>query len=251
MYLLMAQYLLSQRKIKQMKNLILTFILLFSVASSAMAIDHSAWDALLKKNVTKKGKVNYRGFRTDEEKLDAYLKELENNAPTSATSKTEALAFWINTYNAFTVKLIVDNYPVRSINNIKPGGTTPWLHKWIKIGDETLSLNEIENNKLRKPYKDARIHFVINCASFSCPILLNQALTADNVESVLVMQTKQFINDQARNQITSKSARISSIFDWYKSDFGDVREFINKYSKTKISSKAKITYMAYSWALNE
>lgn len=234
-----------------MKNLILSFVLLFSVATSASAMSHAAWDALLKKNVASSGKVNYRGFRTDKVKLDAYLKALKSNVPISSTSKNEKKAYWINAYNAFTIKLVVDNYPVRSINDIKIGGKTPWLRKWIKIGGQTLSLNDIENNKLRKPYKDGRIHFVINCASFSCPVLLNKAVTAKNVESVLTSQTKRFINDKARNQITSKSAKISSIFDWYKADFGDVGTFINKYSKVKMASNAKISYMVYSWSLNE
>jgi hypothetical protein len=234
-----------------MKNTIALFILLFSLTTAFAGADHSGWDALLKKNVSSAGKVNYKGFRTDKTKLEAYLKELENNVPSNDESANAKKAFWVNAYNAYTVLLIVDNYPVRSINDIKLGGATPWARKWIKIDGTTMSLNDIENNKLRKVYNDGRIHFVINCASFSCPILLNQAYTAENIESNLTAQTKKFINDDARNQITSKSAKISSVFDWYRADFGDVTDFINKYSKTKIGSNTKISYMPYSWDLNE
>lgn len=234
-----------------MKTIFILFITLFSFSNTQAAADHSTWNDLLKKHVSSAGKVNYKGFRADKTKLEAYLKELEKNVPTSNESANATKAFWVNAYNAYTVKLIVDHYPVRSINDIKVGGATPWVNKWIKIDGTTMSLNDIENNKLRKAYNDARIHFVINCASFSCPILLNQAYTAENIEGLLTAQTKKFINDDARNQITSKSAKISSIFEWYQSDFGDVKAFINKYSKTKIGSAVKITYMPYSWDLNE
>ncbi len=231
------------------------WIFTFSIALTSLVsfgqMNHSAWDALLKKHVSATGKVNYKGFKADKSKLEAYIKELENNVPGANESSNAKKAFWCNAYNAYTVKLIVDHYPVRSINDIKEGGTTPWLRKYIKIGGETLSLNDIENNKLRKPFNDPRIHFVINCASFSCPILLNKALTADNIEAALNSQTIAFINDETRNEITKKSAQISNIFDWYKSDFGDVRTFINTYSKTKIAAGTKITYLPYSWDLNE
>lgn len=234
-----------------MKKIITLFVLLFAMGSAFAEADHLAWDALLKKHVSAAGKVNYKGFIKDKAKLDAYLAELEANVPAAGESVNAKKAFWCNAYNAYTVKLIVDNYPVRSINDIKKGGATPWTHKWIKIGGATLSLNDIENDKLRKVYKDARIHFVINCASFSCPILLNKALTESNIEAVLTAQTKAFINDDARNNITGKAAKISSVFDWYQSDFGDVRTFINRYSKVKIGADAKITYLPYSWDLNE
>ena len=234
-----------------MKKLFLSLIVLFSVTASFAEMDHSDWDALLKKYVTSAGKVNYKGFRTDKTKLEAYLTKLETNVPGSSESSNAKKAYWCNAYNAYTVKLIVDNYPVRSINDIKLGGATPWARKWIKIGSETLSLNDIENTKLRKVYKDARIHFVINCASFSCPILVNKALTSANIEATLAAQTKSFINDSARNQITAKSLKISNIFDWYKEDFGDIITFINKYSKVKVAAGTKIEYLPYSWDLNE
>lgn len=234
-----------------MKKWIGIWIVLMSFSNVFAAMDHSEWDALLKKYVTSAGKVNYKGFRTDKAKLEAYLTKLESNVPAASESSNAKKAFWCNAYNAYTIKLIVDNYPVKSINDIKIGGTTPWTRKWIKIGGATLSLNDIENDKIRKVFKDARIHFVINCASFSCPILVNKALTADNIEATLAAQTKSFINDSARNQITSKSAQISNLFEWYKEDFGDIKTFINKYSKVKIGANVKITYLPYSWDLNE
>ncbi len=234
-----------------MNTRILTFFMVMSSFLFHAQMDHSAWNSLLNKHVSSAGKVNYKGFKADKAKLEAYIKDLESNVPKSSESMNAKKAFWVNSYNAYTIKLIVDNYPVRSINDIKVAGTTPWLGKFIKIGGETMSLNDIENEKLRKPFNDPRLHFVINCASFSCPILLNKALTAQNIEGLLESQTKVFLNDDTRNDISSKTAQISSIFNWYKSDFGDVKTFINKYSKTKISASTKITYMPYSWDLNE
>ena len=121
-----------------------------------------------------------------------------------------------------------------SINNIKPGGTTAWLHKWIKIGDETLSLNEIENNKLRKPYKDARIHFVINCASFSCPRLRNEAFTAERLNEQLGDQMKGFINNKTKNKLDPDNPKMSKLFKWYRGDFKDTGKSVWQNDTLKI-----------------
>ena len=127
------------------------------------------WNGLLRKYVNSSGKVNYKGFKSDKSKLDAYLKELENNPIQENWSKAKKMAYWINAYNAFTIKLIVDNYPISSITKLHGG--KPWDVKWIKLGGQTYSLNNIENDILRPKYKDARIHFAVNCAAKSCPPL--------------------------------------------------------------------------------
>ena len=121
--------------------------LMFSTINwvSANPPSHEAWDALLKKYVSGTGKVNYKGLKTDKTKLEDYLKTLSNNAPEESWSKGEQMAFWINAYNAFTVKLIVDNYPLSSISKLHGG--KPWDHKWIKIGAKTYSLNNLEDRK--------------------------------------------------------------------------------------------------------
>ena len=232
--------------------LFFSFLLIFSAHSQ---VAHSKWDALLKTHVSKLGTVNYKGFKTDQAKLKAYLLDLESNVPSAAWSKNETMAYWINAYNAYTVQLMVKNYPLKSIMDLKYNGKSAWDYKWIKIGTETLSLNDIEHVKLRKKYKDARIHFTVNCASFSCPVLLNSAYIATKLEAQLEAQAILFINDPKRNKISASSAKVSQLFEWYQDDFTTggktVIDYLNKYSKTKIKAGTNIGYMNYNWNLNE
>ncbi len=210
---------------------------------------HSEWDALLRQNVSSSGKVNYKGFKANLGKLDAYLEQLAKNPIQSDWSRGEKMAYWINAYNAFTVKLILDNYPLSSITKLHSG--KPWDVKWIKLGDKTYSLNNIENDILRPQYKDARIHFAVNCAARSCPPLLNRAWTASNLNSNFEKQAKAFVNNAKFNQIGADKVMLSKIFDWYGGDFGNLIDYLNKYAATKINSGAKVEFMEYDWALNE
>lgn len=210
---------------------------------------HDAWDKLLQQYVTTDGKVNYDGLKKDKAKLEAYLKTLETNAPQDSWSRGEKMAFWINAYNANTVKLIVDNYPVASITKLDGG--KPWDVKRVKIGGKTYSLNNIENDILRPQFKDARIHFAVNCAAQSCPPLLNRAWTASNLESNFEKQARAFINNPKFNKIGAKSAQVSQVFDWYAADFGNVVDFLNKYATTKIAAGTKVGYVEYDWGLNK
>jgi hypothetical protein len=221
---------------------------------------HQLWDDLVKAHVKPNGMVNYRGFIQDKTKLELYLKLISENAPDRKTwSKNEQLAYWINAYNAFTVKLIVDNYPTESIRDLGPKLKIPlikdvWHYKFFKIGGEESSLDEIEHSILRKEFDEPRIHFAINCASVSCPPLLNEAFVADRIDAQLEKVTTAFINDPVRNKITSDEIQISSIFSWFKGDFtknGSLIDFLNNYSKVKIKPSAKISHMDYNWNLNE
>lgn len=211
--------------------------------------DHKNWNSLLAKYVNSKGDVNYAGFKADKSKLEAYLAELTNNPPEASWSRNEKMAFWINAYNAYTIKLIVDNYPTKSITSLKGG--KPWDVQWIKIGTKTYSLNNIENDILRPQYKDARIHFAVNCAAESCPPLLNKAWTANQLNSYFEQQAKAFINNSAYNKITANKVQVSKIFDWYKEDFDNLITYLNKYSNTKIKANAKVEFLEYDWALNK
>ena len=215
--------------------------------SKMLGFDHSVWNDLLKKHVTATGKVNYKGFKTDLELLDTYMRSLNENAPTESASKEERLAYWINAYNAVTVRLIVGNYPLTSITKLDGG--KPWDVKRYSNGSKKMSLNDIENNILR-PMGDARIHFALNCAAKSCPPLLNEAFTGDNVLKLLEQRTKQFINS-SRTVVEKEGIKVSKIFEWYAKDFGNVVEFVNKYAKVKAAKTAKITYLDYDWGLNE
>lgn len=211
---------------------------------------HQNWDKLLRKYVTASGKVNYKGFKADQAALQAYLDELASNPIQSSWTRNEKMAYWINAYNAFTIKLIVDNYPTQSITKLHGG--KPWDVKWIKLGDKTYTLNNIENDILRPQYKDARIHFAVNCAALSCPPIINKAWTAQNLKSTLNAQAKKFINNTKYNTITADKVVISKIFEWYAVDFGSsIIDYLNKYSNTKINPNATVEYMEYNWGLNE
>ncbi|AVR47318.1 DUF547 domain-containing protein [Christiangramia fulva] len=212
-------------------------------------IDHSLWTELLRKHVDDKGRVDYKGFQQDREKLDEYLKMLSSQNPSESWSKAELLAYYINLYNAYTVDLILKNYPVESIKDIH----APWTKAFIKVGDTKISLGGIENSLLRK-MNEPRIHFAINCASISCPNLRNEAYTAKKIDQQLEEAAKEFINSD-KNEISEDSAKLSRIFDWYEGDFtGDgktIVEYINKYSNTKLKPNAWIKYKDYNWNLND
>lgn len=230
-------------------------ILGFIVAGATFSFaqpTHALWDVLLKKHVSVDGHVNYEGFKVDSKNLTLYLRTLETSTPNDKWSKEEKMAYWINAYNAFTIKLIVDNYPVKSIKDINKG--EPWKLDFIKIGGKSYTLDYIENQILRPVFKDPRIHFAINCASVSCPPLHNRAIMANNLNTQLDRLATNFINSE-RNKITANSVQLSSIFNWFSDDFkaesGSVINYINKYSKIKVSNKANVTYLDYNWNLNK
>lgn len=212
-------------------------------------LTHEPWNTLLNKYVSKDGTVNYKGFKQDATAFRAYLNQLRDNTPTNDWSKKDKLAYWINVYNAFTVKLIIDNYPINSIKDIKD----PWDLRFFRIGKKWYTLNDVEHRILRK-MNDPRIHFGINCASFSCPPLLNKAFTRQNVDQELEKLAVAFINDPKRNTITANKVQLSKIFSWFAKDFkkqGTLIDFLNQYSKIKIYNNAKKSFKHYDWTLNE
>jgi len=219
------------------------------INTNSKLIDHKQWNALLQKHVSDKGNVDYIGFQKDHVALQSYLEVLSINLPAKSWSKEAILAYWINAYNAHTVKLILDNYPIKSIKKID----NPWDATFFTLGTKKYSLGEIEHKILRK-MNEPRIHFAINCASSSCPNLLNEAFTENKMQIQLEIVTKSFINDKTKNNITANKIEISSIFDWFSSDFkkkGTLIDFLNKYSLVQINPKAKISYKEYNWNLNE
>ncbi len=221
-----------------------------TTANSAVNINHEQWTGLLKTYVNSKGLVDYKGFKKNEQELDEYLDMLASQDPNNEWSPQELLAFYINLYNAQTVKLIVENYPVESIKNISGA----WTKGRARVDGRELSLGGIENGILRK-MNEPRVHFAINCASISCPKLLNEAYTASKINEQLDKVTKDFINSD-KNEISPKNPKISSIFSFYPKDFEvngtpDIPGYINKYSETKIDAGAPLTYIEYNWNLNE
>ena len=233
---------------KQISFLICGLILWFCTAS-AQTIDHSKWTDVLQDYVAKNGNVNYKDLQNNRIVLNDYLNELDSNSPKDNWSNAETKAYWINAYNAYTIQLILDNYPLKSIKDI----TDPWGQTFFKINGETMSLNAIEHEILR-PMGDPRIHFAIVCASESCPKLLNYAYEAKTLNDQLDQAAKEFINDTSKNTITASQITISKIFKWFKSDFPTGTAFINylnNYSALKIHLDTKINYQNYNWSLNE
>lgn len=219
------------------------------VAPVVLAFNHNSFDSILKNNVSAQGNVNYAAIKSNWSSLRAYIASLGENMPTDSWSKEEKLSYWMNAYNAMTIDLILRNYPTSSIKDIKK----PWDQRLWKLGKKWYNLDEIEHQILRK-MGDARIHFGINCASFSCPPLLNEAFTADKVDNQLDQVARAFVNDTKRNTITANRIEISKIFTWFKKDFtqdGSVIDFLNKYSNTQINSNASVRSMDYDWNLNK
>lgn len=218
-------------------------------ANEASTLNHNLWNELLQKHVSDEGNVNYKAFKNDPTDLVTYLELLSNNAPDNSWSKSEKLAYWINAYNAFTVKLIIDKYPVKSIKDIRG----PWDIRFIELGGKSYTLNHIEHEILRK-MNEPRIHFAIVCASVSCPKLQNQAFEPSTLETQLSYATKGFLADPERNNLTENRIKISRIFKWFAKDFkkeGSLIDFLNEYSEITISQDAKKSFKVYDWNLNE
>ena len=229
-----------------------TFICIFSFV--AIQAQTSVFNRLLQKNVDKTGRVDYQSLKNNEILLDNYLTYIQNNEPTKDWSSNKKKAFWINTYNAYTIKIILNNYPLKSIRDIKIDGKTAWKIPFVKVGQKRYTLDQIEHEILRKKFNDPRIHVGINCASISCPRLLNFAFTEDNIASVLDNLMKEFINDTTRNKISKNNVALSEIFNWFSKDFiknGTIISYLNTYAAIKISEKASIKYLTYDWSLNK
>ncbi len=227
--------------------------------SDAKPIKHDAWTALLQKHVDKEGQVNYSGFIEDSLAFNAYLSLLEKNHPDPKSwTKDEQLAYWINAYNAYTVKLITKHYPVQSIKDIKRGivfVSTVWDINFINIGTANYSLNNIEHGIIRKKFSDPRIHFAVNCASVSCPALRNEAFEANTLDQQMEEQSRRFLSDAAKNKITPTEIKISKIFTWFGGDFKKggykgVVDFISKHSTVNLNPAVKKSYLDYDWGLN-
>ena len=241
-----------------MKTLLITLLISLGLTNSEINFQqdqnqdkgiHASWNVLLQQYVDADGNVDYHSWKKSQTDLDKYIQLLEKTPPANYWDKNDSLAYFINAYNAVTVKLILDNYPLKSIRDIKD----PWDSKSLNLPNNRLTLNDIEHKVLRK-MDDPRIHFAINCASASCPQLSNEAFRASKVQKQLEEATALFINDTSKNQISEKNIGLSKIFLWFSKDFGSKEEriaFIQKYSQEPFKDNAKIKYQEYDWSLNE
>ena len=242
-----------------------------SVSENTYTVDHSAFDVILQQYVDEQGRVDYTALKS-EEALTSYLDHLEE-VPTSELATNEAVAFWINAYNAYTLKLIVDNYPVGSIREITPLRikglsltipkiNSPFEYKIAHIDGEVLSLDDIEHGILRKRYEEPRIHFALVCASVSCPELRREAYTGADLDRQLEAQARSFLTDTSKNVIKASNSTLylSKIFRWFKGDFTktglSLQGFLAEYFEGDLrerlqSDDFKIRYLPYDWSLND
>ena len=232
-------------------------ISLTTTASANQGVDNSLYAGLLKKYV-KDGVVNYQGFKNEESVLDKYLKVLEE-VDSKILSRNEQFAFYVNAYNAWTIKLILSGYPgIKSIKNLGSLFKGPWKKKICRIDDKIMTLDDIEHSILRPMFKDPRVHFAINCAAKSCPPLRSEPYRAGELDQQLDKMTSAFINDLESNRLENHTLYVSSIFKWFGEDFNkDIIGFFLKYAKGDLKreleakrEKIKVKYLDYDWSLN-
>jgi hypothetical protein len=239
-------------------------------ADSTVSVDHSAYDKLLKAYVKPDdaglNRIDYRGFKEGgHADLKAYLKTLEA-VDVTALDRPEQIAFWSNLYNAKTLDIVLDHYPVKSIKEISLGGSLlakvtggPWKAKVTTVRGRALSLDDIEHAILRPVFKDPRIHYAVNCASIGCPNLAAEALTGANIERQLDAAARGFVNSPRGVRVQGGVVSASSIYSWFQVDFGGtdkgVLDHVKRYAdpalKQKLDGITTIGEFTYDWGLND
>lgn len=198
---------------------------------------------------TQQGKVDYKKIKQNLEGLDKILKNAESVAIANQNA-THQQAFWINAYNLLVIKGIIDNYPINS-----PLDKSGFFDKiTYLVAGEKLTLNDIENKKLRKQFNDPRFHFVLVCGALGCPPIINRAYMPSTLEQQLQEQTVLALNNPEFIKVSKNKVAVSEIFKWYKEDFvsqGTEIDFLNKYLNEKIPTSSKLSYYTYNWNLNE
>jgi len=239
-----------------------------NLPSSPTIVDHSAWNSILGKYVINDAPSGINRFRyaavttADRRLLAAYLRKMQS-ITVSNLNRQEQKAYWINLYNALTVKVILDHYPVKSIMDIdiSPGffSNGPWDAKLLKIEGQDVSLNDIEHRILRPVFKDNRVHYAVNCASLGCPNLQDKAFTSSNTEQLLKKGAHDFINHPRGVHLRKGRLTVSSIYKWFQADFGGneagVIKHLQKYADAKLATtlskyRAGLKY-DYNWQINE
>ncbi len=235
-------------------------------SSSTQQVDHSGWDAFLVEHVRRDAngvnRIDYAAVSASQRQAVAdYVAALEAVA-VSALNRAEQLAYWINLYNALTVKVVLDDYPVDSIREIKSGffSIGPWSKKRIEVQAEQLSLDDIEHRILRPIWRDPRIHYAVNCAALGCPNLQARAFTADTTERMLEAAALEFVNHERAVAFDDDGKLVvSSIYEWFKEDFGDsdqgVIEHLSRYASPELARRLadarRIDDDHYDWQLND
>lgn len=241
----------------------LLFLLILWAPEGRASDRYDLFTRVLKSHV-REGRVDYRGLKQSRDFAEA-IRQFSRTNPASLSSRNEQMAFWINVYNAFTLKLITDNYPVRSINDLHaaPGlvlsvltGRTVWQRWTFEINGERYTLDRVEHDILRKRYADFRIHAAVNCASRGCPPLRAEAFEPARLDAQLEDQMRVFLRSSKIG--SDGTLYVSKIFDWYRSDFetrgplsGALRPYLPPEAAARLQAGTKIEFLDYDWALNE
>lgn len=238
-------------------------------AKAAFDHDYAAWSAFLRAHV-RGDRFDYGAAKKERKALDAFVASLESvDASTfERWEKAQRYAFWINAYNAYTVRRVVDSYPIASIKDLGDDKVSVWDRDLIPLGalapdlkKPKLSLNDVENLILRPRFEDARVHAAINCASIGCPPLRPEAFTAAKLDAQLDEQVKAWLGDPTRNRIDAAAQKLelSKVFEWFKADFereaGSAQAWIARYRPDDAKwlgtkKKLDVTFLEYDWALN-
>jgi hypothetical protein len=237
-------------------------------AASTATVDHTAWDRFLSRYLVTNhlsgiNRVRYGEVTAgDKRKLESYIESLQGTA-VWRLNREEQMAYWINLYNAVTVRVILDHYPVSSITKIDLSSGLfsrgPWEAKLLEVEGEEISLNDIEHRILRPIWKDPRVHYAVNCASMGCPNLQNRAYTAANLEVLLEKGAREYVNHPRGVSVEGKKLVLSSIYDWFREDFDGSEEgvlrHLRRHAAPELAKKlddysGRISY-AYDWSLNE
>ena len=235
--------------------------------NATMTVDHSAWERILAAYIVASpdgiNRFAYgRVSPADKQALKAYLTQLQG-VKVTALKPDEQRAFWINLYNALTIEVVLDHYPVKTIKDIaiSPGFFSfgPWGKQLVIVEGKKLSLDNIEHDILRKVWKDPRVHYAVNCASISCPNLMAKAFTGDALDKMLNQGAHDYINHPRGVTIKGGKLRLSQIYSWYRKDFGandaELLRHLSTYAepalKKQLAGIETIAGYDYDWSLNE
>lgn len=235
--------------------------------ASTTVVDHGAWSAFLGKYVVKSpdgiNRLAYaRVAVPDKQALKVYIRALQA-VKVTALKSDEQRALWANLYNAVTIDVILTHYPVKSIKDISLGGSLfksgPWSKPLVTIEGRQLSLDNIEHDILRKVWRDPRVHYSVNCASIGCPNLMNVAFTGATLDAMLTQGARDYVNHPRGVRVAGGTVRLSSIYSWFKEDFGSNEAQLLQHLKTYAAPplKAQLDHVQsiggydYDWSLNE
>jgi hypothetical protein len=236
--------------------------LLAAAPAAAFDPSHAAWSTMLRKHVVvldggKASRLDYAGAARDRAALRAYLGDLSRvgQAEFDAWSRAEQIAFLVNAYNAHTVEKVLTRYPdLRSIWDFGRFFGNPFRDRFFVLLGAQRSLDEVEHEILRKRYREPRVHYAVNCASISCPMLREEAYVGARLEAQLEEQAVRFLSDRTRNRWHDGRLEVSKIFDWFKEDFEPRDAYFMRYAAllgVPEGTRPALAFLDYDWSLND